>query len=169
MNKNKFLNSKELEHLEQLLWKSMKDDTRNCLLLLLAMKTGARAQEMLNLTKEDINYQEKSLYIKTLKNGQDRELPVHPKIFSELLRYLKTVQGDLLFPISYRRFVQIWEMYRPVKKCLHSLRHSRAISVYKKSRSIHLVKTMLGHKSAITSNCYLEFVESTEQLRKAML
>ncbi len=169
MNKDKFLNSAEVKHLEQVLMDNIKTSTRDCLLLLLALKTGARATEILNIKKTDLNTHEKSILIYGIKNSNNREIPIQPKLFTVLLQYVNTVQGDFVFPISYERFVQIWHNFRPVQKKLHSLRHTMGITLYERTKNIHLVKTALGHKSIQNTMCYLDFVESRQQLRKAMV
>ena len=55
LNKKKYLLEPELEKLNSLLDTHIHDDLRNCILLKLALKTGARAQELLNLKKIDLN------------------------------------------------------------------------------------------------------------------
>lgn len=169
MNKNKYLNSAESKSLEQLLIRKLKIDTRDCLLLLLALKTGARASEILAIKKEDLNHHQKSVFIRGLKGSNDRELPITPMIFNSLAKYATTIKSDFIFPISYERFYQIWVQYRPCKKKLHSLRHSCALRIYEKSKNIHLVKSALGHRSIVTSQIYLDFFETQSQLRKVML
>lgn len=169
MNKNKFLNPLEAKHLEEVLMRNLKNSTRDCLLLLLALKTGARASEILGIKKEDLNHHQKSVFIRGLKGSNDRELPISPMVFNTLVKYSFTVQSDFIFPISYERMYQIWIQYRPCQKKLHSLRHSCALRIYEKSKNIHLVKSALGHKAIQTSMVYLDFFETQSQLRKAML
>lgn len=169
MNTQKFLSDKEARHLEELLYLHLTGSPRDCLLLLITMKTGARASEVLAIKKTDVNVDNKSVFITGQKGSNSRELPLPPQIFKHLTRYMTTVETDLLFPISYDRMYQIWLNFRPTKKGLHCLRHSRAVEVYKRSKDIRLVQQMLGHKSITSTQVYETYVHTQNALRKVML
>ena len=55
LNKNKYLLDPEYQHLEMTLQRYKFQEPRNCLAILVALKTGGRAQEILNLRKSDMN------------------------------------------------------------------------------------------------------------------
>jgi len=169
LNKNKYLLPLELEHLENILNKNIEKEARNCLALLLALKTGGRAQEILNLKKSSLNSYEESVLILGIKGSNDREIPLHSALFKRLMNYASTVPGDELFPISYNRFRQIWDLYRPVPKKLHSLRHTFAIQLYKKTKDIRLVQVALGHRNVMNTMIYADYVYSQTELRKLIL
>lgn len=168
LNSTKYLNEHELMHLELILKSRIQTDMRNCLLLLLALKTGARASELLNIMKSDLNLFGSSIFIRGLKGSNDRELPIEKRLFQILTKYSKTVITDRVFDISYDRLWQVWDQYRPVKKKFHALRHSFGIGLYKKTKDIHLAKHALGHRSIASTMIYLDFVYNQQQLRKAM-
>ena len=163
---DKYLSDEEYEELERVISKYYKTDFRNCLLIELSMRTGCRAQEVLNIRKEDLNYDQQSLYIRTLKNGIDRDIPLPKPLFNKLKKYAESVNTEKIFTIGYDNFRIIWDYYRPVKKKLHSLRHTAAIRFYKKSRDLRLVMYFLGHSNPNTTLIYLEFVERIEKMRK---
>jgi len=169
LNKNKYLLPLELEHLESVLYKYLEAEPRNCLLLLLALKTGGRAQEILNLKKSSLNPQDQSILIHGLKGSNDREIPIHSPLFKKLALYANTVDGDMLFPITYNRLRQIWEHYRPVPKKLHALRHTFAIQLYRKTKDIRLVQVALGHRNVMNTMIYADYVYSQNELRKLIL
>lgn len=169
LNKNKYLLPEELQNFEKNLIKNLDKDTRNCLLFLVALKTGARAQEVLNLKKESLNSYDESVLIIGLKGSNDREIPLPPLLFKKLLSYSKNVDGELLFPISYNRFRQIWDLYRPVAKKLHSLRHTFAIQIYKKTHDIRLVQMALGHRNVMNTMVYADYVYSQNELKRLIL
>lgn len=169
LNKNKYLLPDELDRLETLLDRQIEKDPRNCLILLLALKTGGRAQEILNLTKSSLNAYEKSVLIQGLKGSNDREIPLHAGLFKALQSYAQALEGERLFPISYNRFRQIWDLYRPVKKKLHSLRHTFAIELYRKRKDIRLVQVALGHRNVMNTMIYADYVYSQTELRKLIL
>jgi integrase len=169
LTQEKFLTDQEMRHLELLLKSKLTDNKRDCLLILLALKTGARASEVLNLTKADINLHTKSVFIRGLKGSNDREIPIQPLVFKHLVSYLSTIEGERVFPISYERLVQIWSMWRVVKKPFKSLRHTFAVQLYKQSKNIRLVQQALGHKSALSSEIYQSYVFTQSELRKNIL
>jgi integrase len=169
LNKNKYLLPNEIAHFERLLEEHLDKDTRNCLALLLALKTGGRAQEILNLKKSDLNSSDETIYIQGLKGSNDREIPIKPALFRLLSKYASSVDGELLFPISYNRFRQIWDIYRPAPKKLHSLRHTFAIQLYRKTKDIRLVQVALGHRNVMNTMIYADYVYSQTELRKLIL
>lgn len=169
LNKNKYLIDPELEKLSSLLDSYIESDTRNCLLLLIALRTGARAQELLNIQKSDLNSYEESILIRGIKGSNDREIPLHSDLFRRLKKYADSFEGKKLFPISYSRLRQIWEFYRPVPKKFHSLRHTFAIQIYKKTKDIRLVQVALGHRNVMNTMIYADYVYSQQELKRLIL
>lgn len=170
LNKNKYLLEPELEKLISLLDTYIESDARNCILLLLALKTGARAQELLNIKKSDLNIYDESIFIRGIKGSNDREIPLKPELFRKLKKYSESFAStDRIFPITYNRFRQIWDFYRPVPKKLHSLRHTFAIMLYKKTKDIRLVQVALGHRNIMNTMVYADYVYSQQELRRLIL
>lgn len=169
LNKNKYLLEPEVERLIYIL-ESFKDkDSRNCTLLWTLLHTGGRAQEVLNLRKEDLNTYEQSIFIKGLKGSNDRELPLPAWLFQRLEREMAQASGDLIFPISYNRLRQIWDLYRPVHKKLHALRHTFAIRLFKKTKDLRLIQVALGHRNITNTMIYADYIYSQEELRRLIL
>ena len=131
LNKSKYLTDFEFDRLSSILDSFEHKDFRNVLLLRMALATGARATELLNLQKSHVDPQERTVFIRGLKGSRDRELPLKPRLFEDLMRQSESVEGDQIFPISYNRLRQIWQLYRPVHKKFHCLRHTFAIRLYK--------------------------------------
>ncbi len=169
LNKTKYLLEAELKKLESLLSDYMNGDQRNCLLLLLALRTGARAQEILNIKKSDLNDSEETVFIRGIKNSRDREIPIPSPLFRKLKAYAEGFEGKMLFPITYSRLVQIWQHYRPVQKKFHALRHTFAVNLYKKTKDIRLVQLALGHCNVMNTMIYADFVYSQQELRRLIL
>ncbi|MFP5520193.1 MAG: tyrosine-type recombinase/integrase [Bdellovibrionia bacterium] len=169
LNKNKYLLPPEREKLQQLIRDYITSDVRNCLLLWTALRTGARAQELLNITKADLNSYDESILIRGIKNSNDREIPLPRDLFSKLHTYSMNVEGQRVFDITYPRLVQIWEFYRPIPKKFHSLRHTFAIELYQKTKDIRLVQVALGHRNIANTMIYADYVYSQQELRKLIL
>ncbi len=169
LNKNKYLLEPEFDRLVHIL-NSFKDkDPRNCTLFWTLLHTGARAQEVLNLKTEDLNTFDESVFITGLKGSNDREIPVPSWLFQRLLAESARAEERVLFPISYNRLRQIWEMYRPVHKKLHALRHTFAIRLYKKTKDLRLVQVALGHRNITNTMVYAEYSYSQDELKKLIL
>lgn len=169
LNKNKYLLPPEVERLKKIITDYEDKDPRNCLLIGLALRTGARAQELLNLTMGDLNTYDESVFIRGIKNSNDRELPLHADFFQRLHRFAGKQDGRHLFPISYNRLYQIWELYRPTPKKFHALRHTFAIELYQKTKDLRLVQVALGHRNITNTMIYADYVYSQQELRKLIL
>jgi integrase len=167
LNRNKYLNDPEYDRLAHIVDSFMVKDPRNCLLISLALHTGARAQELLNLTGSDLHDHDESVFIRGLKGSNDRELPLRSNLFG-LLRTHLPPEG-LIFPISYHRLYQIWQQYRPVAKKFHSLRHTFAIRLYRKTKDLRLVQVALGHRNITNTMVYADYLYSQQELRKLIL
>ncbi len=182
LNKTKYLLDPEYDKLIYLLKSHIENDRRNCVLLLLALNIGARAQELLNIRWSDINEYDQTVFIKGIKNSNDRELPLPDWLFRELLKIKSSpgkppklggaqlkISPQLVFPITYNRLRQIWELYRPVNKKFHALRHTFAIRIYKKTKDIRLLQVALGHRNITNTMIYADYVYSQQELKKLIL
>ena len=169
LNKNKYLIDPEFDRLIYLLKSHLDNDRRNCTLLFLALFTGARATEILRIKKTDINEYDESIFITGIKGSNDREIPLAPWLFDSVLKLKCSTEGPLLFPISYNRLRQIWQLYRPVEKKFHSLRHTFAIRLYKKTSDIKLLQIALGHRNITNTMIYADFVYTQKEMRRLIL
>lgn len=170
LNKDKYLLDDELKRLDEILDHFEVKDLRNVVLLKLALATGARANELLNIRVKDLDKNENSVYIFGIKGSNDRELPLRKSLFQSLLKLsAERNPEDKVFGISYPRLIQIWQMYRPTHKKFHSLRHTFAIRLYKKSRDIRLLQVALGHRNIANTMIYADYVYSQQELRKLIL
>lgn len=163
ITKHKYLNESELNALKQLV---NNDKSRNGLLLRLALKTGARAMELLNITKIDLDDRHCSVFIKGLKGSNSREIPIGKELYNDIKAYSSGLESERIFPISYERLVDIWEYYRPCKKKFQALRHTFAIELYKRTRDLLLVQAALGHRNFNNTLVYCEHIDQTERLKK---
>lgn len=169
LNKNKYLLPPEVGKLRELIRHFALQDPRNCLLLELGLRTGARATEILQIQKIDINAYDESVLIRGIKGSNDREIPLHSDFFARFKRYADAQPQSRVFAITYDRLYQIWEFYRPVPKKFHSLRHTFAIELYQKTRDLRLVQVALGHRNITNTMIYADYVYSQQELRKLIL
>lgn len=170
LNKKKYLTDQEYDHLIELLHAHKERDLRNCLLLFLALFTGARATELLNLKVSDLDENDQTLFIQGIKGSNNREIPLAPWLFQLCKQYVRQNHiSRRLFPITYNRLLQIWQFYRPVEKKFHALRHTFAIRLYKKTKDIRLLQVALGHRNIMNTMIYADYVYSQEELKKLIL
>lgn len=139
---------------------------RDGLLIELGLRTGARASELLGITKADLDSRHRTVFIRGLKGSNDRYVTLPRDFFDRLQRYADKQTGPQIFTISYSRFHQIWEHYRPSKKKVHALRHTFAINLYRACKDLHIVKQCLGHKSLNNTMIYLNFINSHSVIDK---
>ncbi len=169
LNKNKYLLNPEAERLRQILSDYQDSDPRNSFLLSLGLRTGARAQELLNIQKADLNSYDQSIFIRGIKGSNDREIPLQSHFFEAFQRFAESQPGTRIFDIGYQRLYQIWEFYRPVPKKFHSLRHTFAIELYQKTKDLRLVQVALGHRNITNTMIYADYVYSQQELRRLIL
>lgn len=168
LTKAKYLLDPEQEALVATLEKYKDTDPRDTTLLWFALHTGARASELLAVTAADLDPNEMTVFIRGLKDSDNREIPL-PKWLFLRLRLLAPADGGRVFPISYNRLRQIWQHYRPVPKKFHALRHTFAINLYRKAKDILILKHALGHRSLGNTMIYAEYQYKTTELRRAIL
>jgi len=171
LNKSKYLLQNELVELKRILGLFREKDLRNTLLIEVALNSGARASELLNIKWGDLDDNESTVFLKGLKGSNDREIPLKKSLYSNLkkLKNHKDKSDDRVFKISYPRLVQIWNEYKPVHKKFHSLRHTFALNLYKKTRDLRLVQVALGHRNIQNTIVYAEYVYSTQELKRLIL
>lgn len=182
INSTKYLSDSEQTALIQTL---SKNATRDALMIEIALITGIRRQELVNLTKTSLNDDKRSIHIIGVKGSRDREIPVPDSTYRRIKQYINQSANsnpahnlsdraveckNQLFPISIRRLTQIWDNYRPnPNKGFHSLRHTFAINLYKKTKDLKIVQTALGHVNIQNTMVYADYVYSTDELRKALV
>lgn len=169
LSTNKFLSDDELTRL----WKTVlkPKPNRDDLLIQLAIATGARASELLQIKTNDISISNKkkgSVFIRGLKGSKSRTIPIKAEL-ARAIQQLKTDETSRPFPITYNRLFQIWDLYRPNGKKFHALRHTFAVNLYRKTKDIRLVQIALGHSDVQNTSIYLDFVYADEYLSKALL
>lgn len=173
MNRTKYLLENEAQNLNTCLERMKDKNPRDCNILWLLLHTGARATEILNIKYSDLNTTEQTVLIRGIKNSNDREIPLPSWLFERLVAGARA-EGEAqsearIFPISYARLYQIWDLYKPVKKKIHALRHTFAIRLYARTKDLRLCKTALGHKSITSTMVYADYLYTQEELKKLIL
>jgi integrase len=120
----------------------------------MAITTGARKGELLNLTFQDIDFNRNTAYVKITKNGEPRVLPLTDDVIIELDKF-KHQNPRLIFnseikPIVYYDFYKLWKKVLDQANIdnfrFHDLRHTCASYLAQSGASLLEIADVLGHK-----------------------
>ena len=132
------------------------------LIVLLAITTGARKGELTKLRWNDIDFDRRTAYVSTTKNGQPKVLPLTDSVIKEL-QIFDTKDSSLIFASKVKEevaycFTKTW------KKALedwdikdfrfHDLRHSCASYLAQSGASLLEIADVLGHKQISVTKRY---------------
>ncbi len=136
-------------------------------IVVLALSTGMRRGEILNLTLKDIDLVNQTIKLEMTKNGRPRLIPLkglaHTLIFSIIEERDDSKQTDLLFPSpsNPRQPYDIQTAWMAALKradikdfTFHSNRHSHASLLAAQGRSLLEIGNSLGHESQQTTKRY---------------
>ena len=132
------------------------------LIVLLAITTGARKGELTKLTWNDIDFERRTAYVATTKNGQTKVLPLTDSVIKELQLFNKN-DSRLIFESKVKENVA-YCFTKPWKKALedaeikdfrfHDLRHSCASYLAQSGASLLQIADVLGHKQISVTKRY---------------
>ena len=132
------------------------------LLVLLAITTGARKGELMNLRWKDVDLDRQTAYIETTKNGQPKVLPLTDEVVAELRRF-KDQEPELIFnsqikPDKPYEFYKLWR--KALKEAdikdftFHSCRHTCASYLAMSGASLLEIADVLNHKQIQVTKRY---------------
>jgi len=132
------------------------------LLVLLAITTGARKGELTKLRWNDIDFDRRTAYVSTTKNGQPKVLPLTDSVIKEL-QLFDTKDNSLIFASKVKEEVA-YCFTKPWKRALedaeikdfrfHDLRHSCASYLAQSGASLLEIADVLGHKQISVTKRY---------------
>lgn len=150
-------------------------DRRLYTFIVLAIGTGVRLSEALNIRWMDINFDECKINIIEGKGGKDRVVYLNDKVKQALLEFReiqKEVCEQPVLVFTTRKGVR-WDndncrtkVYEVTEKVLgrrikpHAFRHTHASSLLEQTNNIYLVSQHLGHSSVSTTQIYLHVVNN---------
>ena len=132
------------------------------LIVLLAITTGARKGELTKLRWNDIDFDRRTAYVATTKNGQPKVLPLTDSVMREL-QIFDTKDSSLIFASRIKCEVA-YCFTKPWKRALedgeikdfrfHDLRHSCASYLAQSGASLLEIADVLGHKQISVTKRY---------------
>jgi integrase len=124
-------------------------------IVILALNTGMRLGEILNLKWRDVDFRRGIIYLLDTKNGEKRELPINEQVKTALIRTRKHPQSEFVFcnnDGSQRKDIRA-SYFTALRKSgikdfrFHDLRHTFASHLVMSGVELNTVRELLGHKS----------------------
>lgn len=163
---------------------------RDYAILLLIIKLGLRKKDVITLKFSNINWKNKTINIVQNKTGQVVSLPLLDDIGWAIIDYIKNgrpqVQIETVFLTHKKNISSFSENHGNIsaillkymkkanipickekKNGVHSLRHTLASEMLKKSTPIETISSVLGHVNSNTTSVYLKI--DIEKLRECVL
>jgi integrase/recombinase XerD len=158
-------------------WKPIgRNQTRVCALALAALDTGLRINELLGLTRSDIDFDNLTLRV-IGKGNKHRLVPMSLELRKILFRYASKHEHTVVFCTKYCGKLTPLNVLRDFKlvcnklgitrvKCsFHTLRHSFAVGYLRRGGNLEFLRRILGHSSIVTTQKYLRSL-GVEDLQK---
>lgn len=132
------------------------------LVVLMAITTGMRKAELVNLRWTDINFDKGLAKLATTKNGSPRINPIPAPALDELKKF-RQVGNGLIFasscdtekPFNFRvQWTRALQRASIKNFRFHDLRHTAASYLVMNGASLHETAEILGHKSTQTTKRY---------------
>ena len=164
---------------------------RDYVALLLAAVYGLRSSDISRLRLSQIDWNRELIILNQYKTGELLELTLYPSVGNAILDYYRNgrpkTPGDDTIIVSHMRSTVGKQLTSPTihsiiskaferanienwknkKHGAHSLRHSLASNMLKKSVSMPVISTILGHRSTETTMAYLSI--DIEELKKCCI
>ena len=154
---------------------------RNRTMIELALSTGMRIADLLNLKWEDIQLDTGRCHIKNGKGGKDRVLFIKPKILSNMIdsskkagnalsgRIFTTRDGKPIYSQYCRRMIAERGKQAGIERRVyfHLCRHTYLTKLYGRTNNIRLTQEVAGHANISTTMQYTHI--SGADIREAML
>ncbi len=142
------------------------------LIIKLLYGTGLRVSEIINLKKENINFEEDLIKIKLAKGKKDRFVRVPSSIKEELQSYVKLIEGNYLFESNRSgkltkktigKIVGNSAKKADIKKRVypHLLRHSFATHLLEQGTDLRIIQKLLGHSDIKTTQIYTQISQAS--------
>lgn len=133
----------------------------------LLIDTGARIEEVLGLTRADLDFENLFMTVKG-KGNKERIIPISIECRKELYKFLKKHDNDLLFPARgsekwiYRTALQQFKEWcaelgiDDVRTSFHTIRHTFASAYVRDGGNILYLQKQLGHADLSVTKIYVK-------------
>jgi integrase/recombinase XerD len=143
-----------------------RNQSRVCALALTALDSGLRINELLSLSRKDVNLDSLTLLVQG-KGNKQRVVPMSIELRKVLYRHLTSHQHNLVFCTKEGRKLLHGNVRRDfqivcrkvgiagVRCSFHTLRHSFAVGYLRRGGNLEFLRRILGHNSILTTQKYL--------------
>ena len=160
----RFLSEEEIKRLLQELPAGSK------LIILVAMYTGMRRSEILNLNWSNVDLKNRILVVEKTKTNERRIIPINDSLFSQLQELSAKKKSEVVFAECRtnlrRNFTDALKRANVRDFRFHDLRHTFASYLVMSGASIKVVQQLLGHKDLKMTMRYSNL--SNEHLQEAV-
>lgn len=172
-NKQRFLSKEEIELVVRASQKTFLGD-----LVLVALHTGMRRSELVFLEYEDIDLQNKIVYVKNkaglgfqTKSRRERAIPIHDRILPILSRKIAghcfTQNKERLSPRqATEAFTKLTRSIGLEGVGLHTLRHTFASHLAMSGVSLWEIAKLLGHSTTHVTEMYSHLCPNRREIEK---
>jgi len=122
---------------------------------LLAFASGMRISEIVNLQRDDVDFDKKRIFIRQGKGRRDRIVPLPKGFPKEYIRYIPLKIGIRSLQIAFKRALKKTDINKP-NLHFHSLRHSFAVRCMDVGMPLNQIQLLLGHENISTTSIYLK-------------
>lgn len=124
-------------------------------IVIVALNTGMRKGEILNLKWHDIDFRRGIIYLLNTKNGEKREIPLNEQAKTALIRVRKHPDSPYIFCNTEgkpygdikKTFLTTLKKTGIINFRFHDLRHTFASHLVMSGVDLNTVRELMGHKS----------------------
>jgi len=138
----------------------------------LILRTGLRVSEIVDLKKDEVNFNEGLIHIRLAKGKKDRFVKIPLSIKNELENYCKLDNEEILFSSNrsgkltkdtIQKIVQNSSKKVGIKKRVypHLWRHSFATHLLEQGTDLRIIQKLLGHSSIKTTQIYTQISQAS--------
>jgi|SRR3989344_1423437 len=151
---------------------SATNNIKHKLILKMLYGCGLRVSEIVNLKKEDINFEEDLIHIRLAKGKKDRFVKIPESLKENLQNYYNLNKDDFLFPsnrggklttATIQAIVESSAKKANIKKEVypHLLRHSFATHLLEQGTDLRIIQKLLGHSDIKTTQIYTQISQAS--------